>query len=79
MGASRILGGGGVQTYDFGHFSEKLHEIEKIFVRGGGGGGGKVRSRLLDPSVAYFSITINSSLSVHGHHSKTRVSKTQWR
>ena len=27
-------GGGGVPTYDFAKFSEKLHEIEKNFGRG---------------------------------------------
>ena len=27
------------QTYDFGKFSEKLREIEKILDRGGGGAG----------------------------------------
>ena len=27
----------GVPTYDFAKISEKLHEIEKILVRGGGG------------------------------------------
>ena len=30
--------GGGEPTYDFDKFSQKLHEIERIWTRGGGGG-----------------------------------------
>ena len=29
--------GGGAATYKFASFSQKLHEIKKILVRGGGG------------------------------------------
>ena len=32
-------GGGGAPTYDFAKFSQKLHEIERIWMPGGGGGG----------------------------------------
>ena len=33
---------GGAPTYDFAKFSQKLHEIERIWAPGGGGGGARV-------------------------------------
>ena len=37
-GGANSPGGGGAPTYDFAKFSQKLHEIERIWTRGGGGG-----------------------------------------
>ena len=36
-GGANSPGGGGVETYDFAKFSQKLHEIERIWIPGGGG------------------------------------------
>ena len=33
---------GGAPTYDFAKFSQKLHEIERIWTPGGGGGASKI-------------------------------------
>ena len=35
------VGGGGAPTYDFAKNFQKLHEIERIWTRGGGRGGGE--------------------------------------
>ena len=39
-GGANSPGGGGVPTYDFANFPQKLHEIERIWTLGGGMGGG---------------------------------------
>ena len=36
-GAPTPQGGGGAPTYDFAKFSQKLHEIKRIWAPGGGG------------------------------------------
>ena len=51
-GGSRISpGGGGVPTYDFAKFSQKQHEIERIWVPGGGGGGAPLLRLVLFPDI----------------------------
>ena len=39
----------GAPTYDFAKFSQKLHEIERIWTGGGGGGGARPPRPPLDP------------------------------
>ena len=45
---------GWTPTYDFAKFSQKLHEIERIWTLGGGGGGARPKFYYVDPPILVF-------------------------
>ena len=66
-GGSRISPRGGAPTYDFAKFSQKLHEIERIWTPGGGGARPKFYyvDPQLDTSIALWVVTPTYTRSIN--------------